>query len=284
MSAIPGIVALLTVLAVGLLITRIATCMLTFTGLSPDLARFQARSAFTGCGFTTSEAERIAEHPVRRRIVMVLMLMGNGTVVLAITSLVPVMIGMLEEGANTAQTITTRILTLALGLLALWMFASSKWVDRQLFSITKWALKRFTKLEVKDYVGLLHISRGYTINEIDVAPGDWVAGKSLVELRLGDEGVQVLGIRRSDGSFVGAPTGRTYFRNGDRVILYGLSDVLADLDSRKAGPEGDEAHRLRSEEQQRIVEEQTIKDQRGLRNGATDEPPAEPDEASKRET
>ena len=35
------------------------------TGTSSELARFQARSAFTGVGFTTSEAESVVLHPVR---------------------------------------------------------------------------------------------------------------------------------------------------------------------------------------------------------------------------
>src|SRR5687767_7500660 len=62
---------------ISLLITRIASVALTVTGLSRQSARFQARSAFSGVGFTTSEAEDVVNHPVRRRIVMWLMLIGN---------------------------------------------------------------------------------------------------------------------------------------------------------------------------------------------------------------
>lgn len=51
------------------------------TGMSLDHARFQARSAFTGTGSTTSEAEAVVTHPARRRIVMALMLVsGPGAV------------------------------------------------------------------------------------------------------------------------------------------------------------------------------------------------------------
>jgi hypothetical protein len=67
MSGIVGIIALLTVLVLSLLITRVATVALTMTGLSQEAARFQARSAFTGTGFTTKEAEDVVNHPVRRR-------------------------------------------------------------------------------------------------------------------------------------------------------------------------------------------------------------------------
>jgi len=37
--------------------------------LSVEAAHFQARSALTGVGFTTSESELIVGHPARRRIV-----------------------------------------------------------------------------------------------------------------------------------------------------------------------------------------------------------------------
>jgi|AntDryMetagUQ889_1029465.scaffolds.fasta_scaffold42627_1 hypothetical protein len=42
-----ALVSLLVVIALSLLITRIAAVALTLTGLSPQIARFQARSAFT---------------------------------------------------------------------------------------------------------------------------------------------------------------------------------------------------------------------------------------------
>ena len=70
MLGIVGVIAFLTVLGLSLFITRLATIALTYTGLSREAARFQARSAFTGTGFTTSEAERVVDHPVRRRIIM----------------------------------------------------------------------------------------------------------------------------------------------------------------------------------------------------------------------
>jgi hypothetical protein len=65
MVGIVGIIASLTVLGLSLIITRIATTALSLTGLSWEAARFQARSAFTGTGFTTTEAERVVDHPVR---------------------------------------------------------------------------------------------------------------------------------------------------------------------------------------------------------------------------
>ena len=49
--------ALLIIVAVALLIVRIGATALMMTGLSRDVAEFQAISCFFGVGFTTNEAE-----------------------------------------------------------------------------------------------------------------------------------------------------------------------------------------------------------------------------------
>ena len=47
------------------------------TGMERSNARFQSLSALSGTGFTTSEAESIVNHPVRRKIATWLMFIGN---------------------------------------------------------------------------------------------------------------------------------------------------------------------------------------------------------------
>jgi Trk-type K+ transport system membrane component len=83
-----SVISLLVVLTLSILVTRIATVALTHTGLSQESAKFQARSAFTGVGFTTNESEKVVNHPLRRRILLLLMLLGNAGVVTAVSSLI----------------------------------------------------------------------------------------------------------------------------------------------------------------------------------------------------
>ena len=52
---------------VSILLIRIATVALTHLVLSLESARFQAKSAFTGFGFTTDESEKVVDHSVRRK-------------------------------------------------------------------------------------------------------------------------------------------------------------------------------------------------------------------------
>ena len=49
-------------------------------------ALFQALSAFSGTGFTTPEAESIVNHPARRRITMLLMIVGTAGIATVIVS------------------------------------------------------------------------------------------------------------------------------------------------------------------------------------------------------
>ena len=82
-----GIVILFVTVTIMIVIVRIGGVALELTGLPADVARFQALSAFTGTGFTTREAEQIVGKMERRRIVSVLMLLGNAGLITAIASL-----------------------------------------------------------------------------------------------------------------------------------------------------------------------------------------------------
>src|SRR5690242_3056015 len=121
-----ALVSVLVVVLVSLLITRVATLALTMTGMSRENARFQARSALSGVGFTTSEAEAVVRHPVRRRIVLGLMIIGSGGIVTAAATLI------LSFGHGSGGARLSRALILAAGLFALWLLSRSRWFDRGL--------------------------------------------------------------------------------------------------------------------------------------------------------
>ena len=229
-----AILSLLLVLALSLFATRIATISLTYTGLSRQTARFQARSAFTGVGFTTSESEQIVNHPVRRRIVLLVMLLGNAGIVTAVATLMLGFLGAKNQGLG-ALGMAERVGMLGAGVALLFAIASSKTLDRLLHRLVGWALKRFTDLDIRDYAGLLHLGGEYAIGELFVREDDWLAGHSLVELDLAAEGLLVLAVERK-GTFLGAPGGDTRLLAGDTLLLYGHGAALKDLDERTTGP------------------------------------------------
>ncbi len=250
-----SVISLLVVLTLSILITRIATVALVHTGMSREAARFQARSAFTGVGFTTSEAEQVVNHPVRRRIILLLMLLGNAGIVSAISSLMLTFVNV-----NTGMPLWARIGVLLTGIAVLWALATSSVVDRWLSLWISWALERWTDLDVRDYEALLQLQGEYEIVEMLVEPDDWWANKSLAELRLQDEGVLVLGIQRADGRYVGAPRGDTVIEPGDELLLYGRETVLHDLDCRKKGRPGDRAHARMVALQKEVMRKESLGD------------------------
>ncbi len=246
-----AIISLLAVATFSILIVRFATIALTLTGLSRDSARFQAQSAFTGTGFTTKESESVVNHPVRRRIIITLMTLRSIGIVTAISSLTLSFVS--TENTDEAW---MRFLILSIGFLVLLILSRSRWIDKYLTKAIKWILKRWGHLEVKDYYALLHLSGDYTVMEMDVEEDDWVSGKSLRELDLPDEGILVLGIRRKDGTYIGAPRGNHHIYPGDTIVIYGNRRLLLDLEKRRKGKEGDRAHIEAIKKQREILNKQ----------------------------
>ena len=232
-----AVISVLIVLSLTLLLGRLAALALTVTGVPHQVARFQARSAMTGAGFTTMESEQIVSHPVRRRIVMLLMLVGNLGAAGLIASLIGGFAGISSVGGG-----LRRGIILLVGLLALFYISKSPWADRQLSRFMSWVLRRFTDLEMRDEATLLRLHGEYSIVEMQVQPEDWIQGRTLAELDLSREGVLVLSIIKPDGTYLGAPTSGDRAFAGDVLVLYGREAAICELDERSAGGEGDRAH------------------------------------------
>lgn len=232
-----AIATVLAAILISLLITRIATIALGATGLSRESARFQARSAFTGVGFTTREAENVVNHPVRRRIVLVLMLLGNAGLVTIVASLL-----LSFTAADEPNDAWRRIILLLGGLAAIIFLANSRVVDRTMTRVIRLVLHRFTDLDVRDYASLLQLTAGFGVTELEVAAEHWTAGRTLEALQLRREGIAVLGIQRRNGSFVGVPNGASRVEEGDTLIAYGHTRILSEFAARRAGAEGDAQH------------------------------------------
>lgn len=261
-----AILTLIIVLVVSLLLTRVATVALVTTGLSREAARFQARSAFTGVGFTTGESEKVVGHPVRRRILMLVMLLGNAGFVTAVSSLV---IGFVGNGDRSND--WTKLAILVVCVVALWQLASSPKVDRFLSRWIERALRRHTDIDVRDYAKLLQLAEGYTVRELKVQHEDWLCDRSLADLALRDEGVLVLGIERGDEWF-GVPDGSSTVIADDVLLLYGRNENLDQLDERRAGFTGEREHERAAVEQEREARVEKVREKRSERKKREEEP------------
>lgn len=236
---------LLLVISFSLVITRSAAVMLELTGMSRDSARFQARAAYCGVGYSSKESDGVINHPLRRQIVSTLMLLGNAGTATVVATLV------LSFTALDSTQWQTKLALLFAGLIFLLVLANSSWVDRKMSQFIHSALRKFTKLDLNDYLALLHLSQGYSVLEVKVAAGDWLGGADLKTLNLPKEGVLVLGIQRVKGDYIGAPSGSVVVNVGDVLTMYGQLERLEELNRRRLGREGSDAHELAVDKQSR---------------------------------
>ncbi len=250
------LISLIVIFTLSVLITKIATEALVHTGLSKQSAKFQARSAFTGVGFTTNEAEHIVNHPVRRRIIMSLMLIGNVGIISAIASLMLTFI----DSSNNFNDNILRLGIILGSMIILWLLSKSRWLNRILVRLINKALKKFTSLKIRDYVELLDLTGEFEIIVIDVNEDDWLANKNVNTLQLWEEGVNLIGIKREDGNYIGTPQPETKITGGDQLILYGRRNTLRNIEQRKQDLKGDQEHKKAVQEQSREKEKQQQQD------------------------
>jgi hypothetical protein len=148
-------------LSFSVFVIRVASVALRLTGLTDASARFQALSAFTGTGFTTNESETIVNYPVRRRVIALLMIIGNMGL---ITVFATVVISMVNTDGETAEVIQ-QVIWLLGGLSLLWFLMLNKTADRILCSLIGKFLTSTTFLGQRSYQRLLQVGDGYSICE-----------------------------------------------------------------------------------------------------------------------
>jgi hypothetical protein len=90
------------------------------------------------------------------------------------------------------------------GLLVLWLLSRTGPVDRALTHVISRIL-RARGYDVRDFDTLLALRGNHTVAELRVREDDWIANRTLRDLRVRDEGVVVMGIQRGGAGYIGAP-------------------------------------------------------------------------------
>ncbi|GMM92723.1 cation:proton antiporter regulatory subunit [Qipengyuania sp. MTN3-11] len=246
-----AIFSLLVVIALSFLVVRIGAIALAMTGLSDEIAHFQALSAFSGAGFTTSEAETVVKGRARRRIVSWLIRAGSVGIVSGISSL---FLSFVDDQFATQ----TKLAVLGGGTMIIFLLARSKQLDRWTRPMLERALSGTRSTELRDYAALLHMREDWRIGEIRVEEESWLSDRTLAELDLRSEGVVVLGIEREGEAYEGAPSGDSYLEAGDTILVYGEAERLSELSERLRQDSGAHEDAKRDEEKRREKEEREI--------------------------
>lgn len=219
-------IATFTIVAlISMLLVRFATGGLVATGLPPEVASFQAQSAYTGVGFTTVETENVVNHPLRRRIIAVIMMVGSlGTPTLVVTLL----LGFIVPGPG--DTIDRLLGTITALVLVLLLVASPP-VTRWFVEVgRRYAHRRLKPAIDNDYRELLQLGDDFVVAEVEFAKDPQRPLRSLRELNQALAEVTLLGIRRQNGEaarYLGESPTDVELEAGDALVIYGRRDRLA---------------------------------------------------------
>ena len=220
MAAAVSIAVLMTL---SFVIVRIASVALRQTGLAKNVARFQCISALTGTGFTTTESELIVNYPIRRRVLVALMIFGNlGLISISATFIVSLIATDERTGAISQQVI---MIAVAIALVVTLM--SNKTLDRALCAIIGVILRRATSLGKRRFQRLCQIG-----NRTSVAEHEYRGhhDPKIDTFRLPDFGLVLMAIRGGDGELVGPTSADQKIAAGDMLVCFGSDQAHEDFE------------------------------------------------------
>jgi len=229
-----SVVALLLIVVISLLLVQLGANALNLTGMSRSASQFQAASAFFGVGFTTREAEMVVEHPVRRRIILQLIIAGN----IGITSALAALVVTLMQSNQADSHFWLMIPLLIAGIVGFGLLMNVGWIKRPLDALMRRLLTRVGVIRALDYEVLLHVQDGFSVSEVELVEGHPFVGQALGATRPSDRGIVILGIHRKDGTFAGVPGKHAILHAGDVAMIYG-SDAAVKRMSEGYGAESE---------------------------------------------
>jgi hypothetical protein len=204
---------LLIAILVSFIVVRIGGFALQLTGIEPDVARFQALSAFSGTGFTTREAERVVGHRTRRRIVTILIILGNAGMVTVIATLVA---SFTQVSGYMWFFINLAIIVGGIfGLYQLIIRSNSgqRIVDRLQRPIINRILRVTPGVEE-----VFHVEKDWAISLVMIEGSSNIIGLSVSDITA-EEDMEVLAIDRA-GTYLTKPNWDEKIVEGDRLLVY----------------------------------------------------------------
>jgi hypothetical protein len=204
---------LLITILISFIIVRIGGFALQLTGIEPEIARFQALSAFSGTGFTTREAERVVGHRTRRRIVTILIVLGNAGTVTVIATLVA---SFTQVGGYAWFFI--RLAIIIGGVLGLYQLIIRSNVGQRILDwLQRPIVKRiFRTAPVTDEIS--QVEKDWAISLATMTANSGSIGLSVAEITAQGD-IEILGINWA-GTYLIRPNEEEKIAQGDRLLVY----------------------------------------------------------------
>ncbi len=211
----PYVGILLVVILISFIVVRIGAFALQMTGMGPEVAAFQALSAFSGTGFTTSETERVVRNRARRRIISILIILGNAGLVTVIASLVASFTQVTGYGW-----FFIRLGVIVVGIFILYrIIIGSKLGNKVLHRFRKPLMKSILKgSPVSEEI--YHFGKDWGISLVMIYVESKNIGATLAEVTEKEKDVEILAVDRSY-AFLPKPDKNEKIMEGDRLLIYG---------------------------------------------------------------
>jgi hypothetical protein len=204
---------LLVTILISFIVVRIGGFALELTGIEPDVARFQALSAFSGTGFTTREAERVVGNRTRRRIVTILIILGNAGTVTVIATLV----ASFTQVSGYAW-FFIRLAIIVVGILGLYQLIMRIGATRRIPAWLRRPVMNRVLGAPPAVEEIFHIEKGWAISLVTVKDNSKSAGLSVADVTAEGD-VEILAIDRID-AYLTKPNKEEKIMEGDRLLLY----------------------------------------------------------------
>jgi hypothetical protein len=204
---------LLITIFISFIAVRIGGFALQLTGIEAEIARFQALSAFSGTGFTTREAERVVGHRTRRRIVTILIILGNAGTVTVIATLVA---SFTQVGGYAWFFI--RLAIIVAGIVGLYqLIIRSNFGQR----IIDWLQKPIVNRVLRTAPlaeEIFHVEKDWAISLVTMKGSSKSIGLSVADIAAEGD-MEILGINRA-GAYLVRPGKEDKIAQGDRLLVY----------------------------------------------------------------
>jgi len=204
---------LLIAILVSFIVVRIGGFALELTGIEPDVARFQALSAFSGTGFTTREAERVVGNRIRRRIVTILIILGNAGTVTVIATLVA---SFTQVSGYTWFFI--RLAIIVGGIFGLYQLIIRSNVGRR---IPAWLQRPVMNRILRGAPAveeIFHVEKDWAISLVMIKGSSKSIGLSVADITAEGD-IEILSIDRA-GTYLTRPDRDEKIAEGDRLLVY----------------------------------------------------------------
>jgi hypothetical protein len=204
---------LLIAILVSFIIVRIGGFALQLTGIGPEVARFQALSAFSGTGFTTREAERVVGHRTRRRIVTILIILGNAGTVTVIATLVASF-----TQVSGYMWFFIRLAVIIGGIVGLYQLIIRSNVGQRFLDWLQRPIVSRILREAPAVEDIFHVEKDWAVSLVLIRESSKSIGLSVADIAAEGD-IEILGIDRA-GTYLTRPNREEKIAEGDRLLVY----------------------------------------------------------------